>query len=482
MTAASDRTSYQRSAQNWHIGMGLVLWLGVRFFRYWYLSIPAFFWFLLLCSMAVLPRAAFGQLVQAALVTWLCVYLRTRQKATAQLVAPVTDDFVGLRQSWNRVAGVARLSGIPEQGHRSTFQGLLVMLFGHELKEAGPEILDISDSILGPVLTVRMYQGQTIKNYLNACEVMKNLWQVPSVRVEQPSGTDTVRIMLVTKDPLVAGREITPDSIPVMTSLAYVEAGCMESGAPFNFRLQGTSSVLGGVPEAGKSITLSVIMAGIAQRPDVAILAIDLKEMLEFDSWIPRLSGFAGDQEGALEILNRVEEIRKARGVFLRAAGKTDMKQVGFSAIHPLLVVVVDECAELFAAQGSSREAKALADDLRTVVSKLVRLGRAMGVIVLLSTQKPTVDNLPGGIRDNCSQRVALRCTTGEQAKAILGDAVSTATTSPTEIGHDQKGYAIVHEDGKGLALARSYYISEDTKRAVAAATAHLTIPLAQLK
>jgi hypothetical protein len=162
----------------------------------------------------------------------------------------------------------------------------------------------------------------------------------------------------------------------------------------------------------------------------------------------------------------------------LRGYGVASMSRLGYSAEHPLYLVVIDEAAELFAPEGSSKEAKALASELVVMVSRIVRLCRATGIVVVLATQKPTSDSVPTVIRDNSPGKAAWRCTTPEQAVATLGEAARSAEFSPTDIKIGEKGVAVAADADGVLRRVRCFYISETTRRAVVAATRHLARPL----
>ena len=82
------------------------------------------------------------------------------------------------------------------------------------------------------------------------------------------------------------------------------------------------------------------------------------------------------------------------------------------SGLHPL-VVFVDEIQELFL----SRFGKQVAE----IAEKVIKLGRALGVILLLGTQIPDRDSLPPGITRNVSTRFCLSVADQVANDMILG-------------------------------------------------------------
>lgn len=339
-----------------------------------------------------------------------------------------------------------------------------------------PGVVAVTESVLGYEVRLRLLTGQEAANVTAVVGRLRAAWDVPEVRVRDQGAYAAIDV--VTRDPLALAIEPTIDTVPTAWSLDAVPAGICEDGTPWMLPIDGGSIVIGGIPRGGKSVTISAVLAGLVGRPDVQVIAIDMKGMIELGTWEPRCSAAAGDQESALEILREVDSIRRDRQEFVRNSGMTSLSRIGYSREVPFILVVVDECAELFGAESSAKEAKERAAELVAVASRIVRLGRAAGIGMLLATQRPTVDALPGVIRDNAATKVATRCTTPDQAKAVLGDV--SGGVSPTQIGPGQPGVAVT-DTGAGLVRVRSAFLSEDVRREVVRRTAHLARPLAEL-
>jgi DNA segregation ATPase FtsK/SpoIIIE, S-DNA-T family len=87
----------------------------------------------------------------------------------------------------------------------------------------------------------------------------------------------------------------------------------------------------------------------------------------------------------------------------LRPENKVTPQLANRRGLHPL-VVAIDECQELFGNKQFGAEAGELDE-------RIIKLGRAFGVILLLATQRPDKDSLPTGITANVGTRLALRVT-----------------------------------------------------------------------
>lgn len=155
-------------------------------------------------------------------------------------------------------------------------------------------------------------------------------------------------IDIVTTDLLAVMQPVEDANVlPASECLDTVELGLREDGQPWRLPLDGGSIVIGGEPGGGKSVTVSALLCGVAGRDDVQIVAVDLKSLVELGEYAPRCAGVAGDQLTAVDVLVEVENIRAARMDALRAQGLTSVARRGYCVDWPLILVVVDECAEL---------------------------------------------------------------------------------------------------------------------------------------
>jgi hypothetical protein len=87
---------------------------------------------------------------------------------------------------------------------------------------------------------------------------------------------------------------------------------------------------------------------------------------------------------------------------------------------------------------------------IRGAVWKLIALGRAAGMVTIVSAQKPTADIVPSESRDLIDHKFALHCNTKPMSDAILGQgAGEEGIPSAAEIPTGQPGVGIyVGDDG----------------------------------
>jgi len=218
-----------------------------------------------------------------------------------------------------------------------------------------------------------------------------------------------------------------------------IPLGVDEHGAAVSGSCRNVSGVVvGGVPGGGKSAWLAFALGSLAHRDDVQWLLIDGKQGYDLEGLASRAYRYiSGDEAGDLDVVrDSLQDIQTLMRERLRNApelyGQPNLWSAGPSRLHPVVVVVIDECqAYLDARSHSTKEAKAIGAEIDSVVRDLVKRGRSAGIVVVLSTQRPTADSIPTSTRDNCALRVCFSVRTREAAVAVLGEFSSESAVSP---------------------------------------------------
>lgn len=477
-------------------------WLGNRalrflFLKWWYVTLPVLCIGLMVLGVGIPWQVTALVLGGSLVMAWF--QARSRQASYQEDLAVCGSDWSALevkeevQKQWTEAVwacglvgrkspalGVGTLSAYLKVARRGT-ENMDALADGDPEDYHWPEILEWSSCYLGIEARIRQAHGQTVEDWEEASTALATSFQAKEIRVFA-GDPGTVRLVIVLHDPLQESR-VLEAGYRFDSTTERAEIGVWEDGSSLLFRLDQNNSVVGGVPGSGKSVSLQVLGCSVARLPQIQTVGIDLKGGVEFGDWNARWAAISSDQTSAVEILEQVDEIGQARMRSLAGTGYRSMSQKGYTVDEPMILVMIDECSELWEVEGPDKEDKERAARGKRLVSKGIRLWRAAGIFYILATQKPTTDVLPSIMRDNCSQRMAHNCTTAEQAVAILGEQARSASVLPTALNASQRGYLVSAVEGADdFQKGRSFRVDPDVVSTVVRQTSHLRRPLADLR
>lgn len=328
-----------------------------------------------------------------------------------------------------------------------------------------PTVVATKIAPYGMVVRIAAAPGQSLDGWRRHCGQLSSALRVRVVTVTEPR-PGVFELALRVCDPLSAPILLTS---PQIAQGWEIPLGVDEHGAAVAGSCRNVSGiVVGGVPGGGKSAWLAFALGSLAHREDVQWLLIDGKQGYDLEGLAARAYRYvSGDEAGNLEVVrDSLQDIQTLMRERLRNApelyGHSNLWSAGPSRLHPVVVVVIDECqAYLDARSHPTKDAKAVSAEIDSLVRDLVKRGRSAGIVVVLSTQRPTADSIPTSTRDNCALRVCFSVRTREAATSVLGEFSTDSEISP--IGAPT-GVGVSSIDGEQI-LFRSPFVPENILR-----------------
>lgn len=199
------------------------------------------------------------------------------------------------------------------------------------------------------------------------------------------------------------------------------------SGAPIIVDLAKMPHILiAGTTGSGKSVGLNVMILSLLYRlspADCRLIMIDPK-MLELSVYdgIPHLMmpvvtearrAIAALKWAVKEMEHRYRIIAEA-GCRHRASYNSHLlSKKSTEPPLPLIVVIVDEMADLMLTAGKEIEA---------AIQRLSQMARAAGIHLIMATQRPSVDVVTGTIKANFPSRLSFQVSSKIDSRTVLGE------------------------------------------------------------
>ncbi|MEK7636240.1 MAG: DNA translocase FtsK [Patescibacteria group bacterium] len=235
----------------------------------------------------------------------------------------------------------------------------------------------------------------------------------------------------------LVGIEIPNRSIALVGLRALIETPDFQNGKPLTFALgrdvTGTPVyadlskmphlLVAGATGSGKSVNIHTIITSLLYKnpPDILrLLMIDPKRVeLSAYNGIPHLlNPVITDAKKAIMALRWAGKEMENRYMLLEEAKVRDIASYNAEIaknpeekIMPYIVIVVDELADLMLSYPREVEA--------TVV-RLAQMARAVGIHLIISTQRPSVEVITGLIKANITSRIALQVASQIDSRTIL--------------------------------------------------------------
>ncbi|NIP43481.1 MAG: DNA translocase FtsK [candidate division Zixibacteria bacterium] len=287
---------------------------------------------------------------------------------------------------------------------------------------------DRIETFPGPVITRYEFKpapGIKVNQVINLSDDLALALQAKRIRIIAPvPGKAAIGVEIPNRYPQTVYLKdvVTDQRFKSNKILLPMALGLTTAGEPYVADLASMPHLLiAGATGSGKSVCMNVIVSSLIFRHhprNLRFIFIDPK-MLELSvySGIPHLERpVITKAKQAERVLNDAVVEMENRYKKLASKGVRNIVQynnkVQASERLPYLVIAVDELADLMMSQSSSR--------IEILLTRLAQMARAVGIHLILATQRPSVDVITGLIKANFSARIAFQVATKIDSRTIL--------------------------------------------------------------
>jgi S-DNA-T family DNA segregation ATPase FtsK/SpoIIIE len=299
----------------------------------------------------------------------------------------------------------------------------------------------------GPVITVYEFQpapGVKVSHIVNLQDDLALALRAESVRIDRMPGRSTLGLEVPNRERRIIrlGPLLADERFRKSPSVLTMALGTNIHGEPFYADLATMPHLLvAGATGAGKSVGLQSMITSIlykATREEVQFIFIDPKRIeLGVYADIPHLKAevvvdpkkaanalrwAVAEMERRYRLLaevhvrsiayyNRaIKDPEVQRRLALSDEGETALTAADLKPL-PYYVVVIDELADLMMVSSA---------EVETSIARLAQMARAVGIHLIVATQRPSVDVLTGTIKANFPCRIAYATASRHDSRTIL--------------------------------------------------------------
>ena len=286
----------------------------------------------------------------------------------------------------------------------------------------------INAFVVGPSVTrfeISLAPGVRVGTFTNLQEDFKLALGVNSIRIESPiPGKSAIGIEVPNQyRAMVTMKEIIT-KMPNKKHKLYVPVGKDITGNPLSFPIcDMPHCLISGATNSGKSVCANTIILSLLlnyKPSDVRLIMVDPKrvEMLFYKDIPHLLCPIITESEKArvaldklcVEMNKRFTEFSKVGVKNISSYNELMLSQGKYKM--PFIILVVDEFAELMLCKNHNA--------VEERIQKLAQLGRAAGIHLILSTQRPDVNVIPGTIKTNLPCRMTFRLSSLVDSRTVI--------------------------------------------------------------
>ncbi|MFA5109156.1 MAG: DNA translocase FtsK 4TM domain-containing protein [Patescibacteria group bacterium] len=285
--------------------------------------------------------------------------------------------------------------------------------------------VEMGETKVGPTVTqytFRPAEGVKLSRITTLNNDLSLALAAHPIRIEAPiPGQSLVGVEVPNKAKAIVGlREILEsDSFKSRKNNLYVALGKDVAGAAWLYDLTRMPHLLvAGATNSGKSVCLNAIIVSLLYQnnpDDLRFIMVDPKRVeLPTYNGIPHLlTPVITDVNKTINALKWCLNEMERRYDLLNKAGKRNIQSYNAASKEkmPYIVFIIDELADFMMTSGK---------DMEAAIIRLAQMSRAIGIHLILATQRPSVDVITGLIKANVPTRIAFSVASLVDSKTIL--------------------------------------------------------------
>jgi len=298
-----------------------------------------------------------------------------------------------------------------------------------KLAEFGIEA-EVKNVNIGPIITqyeLEPAKGIKVSRFTSLADDLALAIKAKSIRVQAPipgRGLIGIEIPNLARDMIYLKDLLLSEQMRQTTSKLAFGLGKDIAGKPIVADLAKMPHLLiAGATGSGKSVCINTIIMSLIMRtkPDeLRLILIDPKRVeLAGYNELPHLIGqVVTDADTALETFIWAVREMERRYEVLQEAKVRDI--IGYNEkcrededLEPLpyIIIIVDEFADLIMTSGK---------DIEMPITRLAQMSRAVGMHLILATQRPSIKVITGIIKANFPARIAFQVSSRVDSRVIL--------------------------------------------------------------
>lgn len=299
----------------------------------------------------------------------------------------------------------------------------------NKLAEFGIEA-EVRNVNIGPIITqyeLEPAKGVKVNRFTSLADDLALAIKAKSIRVQAPipgRGLIGIEIPNMTRDMIYLKDLLLSEEMKAIDSKLAFGLGKDIAGRPVVSDLAKMPHLLiAGATGSGKSVCINTIIMSFLFRTtpeDLRLILIDPKrvELTGYNDLPHLLGSVVTDSESALENLYWAVKEMERRYELLHDAGVRDINAYNEKATQegelkklPYIVIIIDEFADLILTSGK---------DIELPITRLAQMARAVGIHLILATQRPSIKVITGIIKANFSARIAFQVSSKVDSRVIL--------------------------------------------------------------